>query len=170
MAAFASFRERFSSRAVRVFPGPFDLTRTALGTLFSYGFPTKPCAAPYGSYDNLWWITWHYIYQLLIYPYLTYGFASWVQSLKTHLNKILILQKRAPRMIFFADRRDHAIPFFVDANILPLSFLYYEYVSNFMHDINNNNAPLWWVSGYKGRFFFIVGHCTAMGYFQSWID
>ena len=45
-------------------------------------------------------------------------------------------------MIFFADRRDHAIPFLVDANILPLSFLYYEYVSNFMHDINNNNAPL----------------------------
>ena len=82
------------------------------------------------------------IYQSLIYPYLTYGLASWGQSLKTHLNKILILQKRAPRMIFFADRRDHAIPFFVDANILPLSFLYYEYVSNFMHDINNNNAPL----------------------------
>ena len=82
------------------------------------------------------------IYQSLIYPYLTYGLASWGQSLKTHLNKILILQKRAPRMIFFADRRDHAIPFFVDANILPLSFLYYEFVSNFMHDINNNNAPL----------------------------
>ena len=33
-------------------------------------------------------------------------------------------------MIYFADRRDHAIPFFVDANLLPLSFLYYEYVSN----------------------------------------
>ena len=35
----------------------------------------------------------------------------------------------------------HAIPFFVNAHILPLSFLY-EYVSNLMHDINNNNAPL----------------------------
>ena len=35
-------------------------------------------------------------------------------------------------MIYFADRRDHAIPFFVDANLLPLSFLYYEYVSNFI--------------------------------------
>ena len=45
-------------------------------------------------------------------------------------------------MIFFADRHDHAIPFLVYANILPLSFLYYEYVSNFMYDINNNNAPL----------------------------
>ena len=27
-------------------------------------------------------------------------------------------------------------------SILPLSFLYYEYVSNLMHDINNNNTPL----------------------------
>jgi len=26
--------------------------------------------------------------------------------------------------------------------ILPLSFLYYEYVPNLMHDINNNNTPL----------------------------
>ena len=81
------------------------------------------------------------IYQSLIYSYLTYGLASWGQFLKTHLNKILILHKRASRTIFFADRRDHAIPFLVDANILPLSFLYYEYVSNFMHDINNN-VPL----------------------------
>ena len=57
--------------------------------------------------------------------------------------KILIL-----RVVHFADRRDHAIPFFVDANILPLSFLYYEYVSNrercsnLMHEINDNNARL----------------------------
>ena len=52
-------------------------------------------------------------------------------------------------MIYFADRRDHAIPFFVNANILPLSFLYSEYVpnqgrcSNLIHElINNNNAHL----------------------------
>ena len=82
------------------------------------------------------------IYQSLIHPYLTYGLASWGQSSKTYLNKILILQKRALRMIYFADRRDHAIPLFIDANILPLTFLYYESVSNLMHDINNNKAPL----------------------------
>ena len=35
----------------------------------------------------------------------------------------------------------HAIPFFVNAHILSLSILD-EYVSNLMHDINNNNAPL----------------------------
>ena len=45
-------------------------------------------------------------------------------------------------MIYFADGRDHAIRFLIVANILPLLFLYYEYVSSLMHDINNINAPL----------------------------
>ena len=45
-------------------------------------------------------------------------------------------------MIYFADGRDHAIRFLIIANILPLLFLYYEYVSSLMHDINNINAPL----------------------------
>ena len=49
--------------------------------------------------------------QSLIYPYITNRLASSCQSLKTHLNKILIFQKRALRMIYFADRRDHAISF-----------------------------------------------------------
>ena len=33
-------------------------------------------------------------------------------------------------MIYFADGRDHAIRFLIIANILPLLFLYYEYVSS----------------------------------------
>ena len=64
------------------------------------------------------------------------------QSSKTHLNKILILQKRALRVIYFADRRVHAIPLFIDAKVLLLSFLYYESVPSLMHDMSNNNAPL----------------------------
>ena len=82
------------------------------------------------------------IYQSLIHPYLTYGLAAWGQACKNYLNKILILQKRALRMMYFAHRCDCAIPFFIDANALPITFLYYESVLNLMHDINNNNAPL----------------------------
>ena len=48
MAAFASFRERFSSRAVRVFPGPFDLTRTALGLFFHMVFQRNRAQGPTG--------------------------------------------------------------------------------------------------------------------------
>ena len=39
---------------------PYHLTRTPLGTLFSYGFPTKLRARSYGSHDKMGWITWLY--------------------------------------------------------------------------------------------------------------
>ena len=38
------------------------------------------------------------IYQSLIYPYITYGLAARGQAAKTHLHKILLLQKRALRI------------------------------------------------------------------------
>ena len=44
-------------------------------------------------------------------------------------------------MIYFVHSRAHAIPLFIDANVLPLAFLYFESVSNLMHDVNNNNTP-----------------------------
>ena len=34
-----------------------------------------------------------------------------------------------------------AIPLFIDADMLPVSFMYYKTVANLMHDINNNNSP-----------------------------
>ena len=49
------------------------------------------------------------IFQSLIYPYITYRLAAWGQAAKTHLNKILLLQKRALRIINFSDRFHHAI-------------------------------------------------------------
>ena len=61
MAAFASFRARFSSRALRVFPALSLIWRVRpSGLFFSYGFPTKLRARSYGSDDKMWWITWLY--------------------------------------------------------------------------------------------------------------
>ena len=73
---------------------------------------------------------------------LTYGLAAWGQACKTHLNKTdLILQKRAFRLLYFTDWHEHAIPLFLEANVLPITFLYYESVSTLMYDINNGKAP-----------------------------
>ena len=52
------------------------------------------------------------------------------------------LQKRSLCMISFADRRAHAIPLFLEAKILPITFLYHESVSSLTHDISSNKAPL----------------------------
>ena len=82
-----------------------------------------------------------YIYQTLIHPHLNFGLAAWDQASKTSLNEILILQKKVLRMIYFTDIREHAIPLFLDADILPVSFMCYKTVASLMHDINSNNSP-----------------------------
>ena len=60
------------------------------------------------------------IYQSLITPYLTYGLISWGNACKTVRDQILVLQKRALRLIYFADTNDQAIPFLVNAKTLPI--------------------------------------------------
>ena len=44
------------------------------------------------------------------------------------------------RLLYFAEWHDHAIPLFFEANVLPITFLYYESVSTLMHGINNGKA------------------------------
>ena len=80
------------------------------------------------------------IYRSLILPYLPYGLIVWGKASKTHLTKVLLLQKNVLRFIFFANRNVHAIPLFIDANNLPISFLYFKSVSYLMHDIHTNSA------------------------------
>ena len=81
------------------------------------------------------------IYRSLVASYLTYGLTAWGQAYKSHLEKLLKLQKRALRFIYFSERNQHAIPLFIDAGVLPLKFLYYEHLANLMFEIRHNNAP-----------------------------
>ena len=55
------------------------------------------------------------IYQSLISAYMTYGLSVWGQACKSYLNKILILQKRALRFMYFAKKNEHTIPLFINA-------------------------------------------------------
>ena len=81
------------------------------------------------------------IYQSLILPYISYGLAAWGLASKSYLTKILVLQKRALRFIFFAERCEHAVPLFIHAEILPLNFLYFKSVCLLMHDVRNRKEP-----------------------------
>ena len=81
------------------------------------------------------------IYNSLISLYISYGLIAWGQASKTHLEKILILQKRAVRLINFLPFRTHAIPYFAQSNILPISMLYFKLSSTLMLDITTNSAP-----------------------------
>ena len=48
------------------------------------------------------------IYRSLISPHLTYGLLAWGQACKSHLEKLLKLQKCALRFIYFSDFKQHA--------------------------------------------------------------
>ena len=43
--------------------------------------------------------------------------------------------------VYFADWHEQAIPLLIEANVLPIIFLYYESVSALIQDINNDKAP-----------------------------
>ena len=81
------------------------------------------------------------IYQSLMLPYLTFGLSAWGQAAKLHLNKLLLLQKRAIRFMNFSKPRTHAVPLFISSKILPINMLYLETMSTLMYDISNNSAP-----------------------------
>ena len=81
------------------------------------------------------------IYQSLILPYISYGITVWGQASNTLFTKILLLQKRALRLMHFAHRNKHAVPLFVETKVLPINFLYFKSVINLMHDIYTKTAP-----------------------------
>ena len=57
-----------------------------------------------------------------------------------HLTKILILQKRALRFIFYAKRDKHAVPLLTDADTSKFS-LQIRLLFILMHDITNRKVP-----------------------------
>ena len=61
---------------------------------------------------------------------------------KNRLNRLLILQKRALRLIFFCRSREHAIPLFIKSNCLPISFLFFQQLCYLMYDIHTQVAPI----------------------------
>ena len=67
-------------------------------------------------------------------PYMPYGLAAWGQAAKTHLQKLLVLQKHALRLMYFSEPRAHAVSLLITSNILPINMLYVEIVSSLMYE------------------------------------
>ena len=82
------------------------------------------------------------VYNSLIVPYLTYGVCAWGNCALTFQRKIVNLQKRALRLIYFSKSKEHTIPFFLKSNCLPLPSLFFRDCSYLMYDINRQTAPV----------------------------
>ena len=52
---------------------------------------------------------------------MSYGLAAWGQAAKTHLQKLLVLQKRVLRLMYFSEPRAHAVSLFITSNILSIN-------------------------------------------------
>ena len=63
------------------------------------------------------------LYYSLIYPYLTYCSLIWGTTYETHLNPLIILQKRAIRIINKVNYSEHTSPLFFSNKILKLKDL-----------------------------------------------
>ena len=73
-----------------------------------------------------------------------YSSVGYINAAKIHGTKILTLQKRALRLIYFGDYKSHAIiPFFISSRFLPLDMLDFKSVAMIMmmHDVSNNLTP-----------------------------
>jgi hypothetical protein len=81
------------------------------------------------------------MYKSLLQPLIFYGLSIWGQGSKTSLNKVLVLQKRALRLIFFKKQSESAIPLFIDCKILPVTLQYYQSLAELMFDVSSNRAP-----------------------------
>ena len=59
---------------------------------------------------------------------------------KTHLQKLLVLQKRVLRLMYFSEPRTHAVSLFITSNILPINMLDVKTVS-LMYDVSRLSVP-----------------------------
>ena len=74
-------------------------------------------------------------------PYLSYGICVWGRTAKSNISKLLVLQKHALRVIYFAPSDAHAIPLLTESKILRVNMIYFDTVANLIHDIWKGLAP-----------------------------
>ena len=72
------------------------------------------------------------LYYSLIYPFLTYAITIWGNTYESTLKQILILQKKAIRIITFSDFKEHTLPLFRELKILRLTDLFFFHNALFM--------------------------------------
>ena len=80
------------------------------------------------------------LYYTLIYPFFTYDLTCGNTYITT-LRSLIILQKKAIRVITFSDFREHSSPLFHALSIIRLVDLIFFYVAMFMYDFYAAKLP-----------------------------
>ena len=82
------------------------------------------------------------LYHTLILPYINYGILAWGCAIQTQLHRILLLQKKALRIIFHTHFRSHTDNLFFENNILKVSDIHLFQLGQFMYKLNKDDLPV----------------------------
>ena len=80
------------------------------------------------------------IYMSLIYSYISYCNVVWGSAYECHLKPLIVLQKKAVRLITNANFRDESAPIFKDLKLLPISKIYHLNCLQFLFKCLGNNS------------------------------
>ena len=61
------------------------------------------------------------IYHSLTKPCISWGLIAWGQASNAHLTKVVMLQKRVLRLMYFSDYTSHSAPLLACSRILPIA-------------------------------------------------
>ena len=82
------------------------------------------------------------MYYSFVYPYFNYCIHVWGSCYKTNLNKVILLQKKAVRIISGADRLSHSEPLFTSFEILNIDKIFSYNIGLMMYKFHHRKLPL----------------------------
>ena len=80
------------------------------------------------------------IYMSLIYSYINYCNIVWGSAYESHLKPLIVLQKKAVRLITNANFRDNSAPIFFNLKLLPISRIYHLNCLQFLFKVLHNDS------------------------------
>lgn len=93
------------------------------------------------------------LYKSLILPYLHYCNLIWGNASNVHLQRLVVLQKRAIRIINRIGPRDHTSPYFAQDNLLTVTDIYKLSCSIFLYKLKFHVYPLFFVQYFNNILF-----------------
>ena len=82
------------------------------------------------------------LYYSIVHPYLTYGILLWGSAYKKHLQKLIILQKKAIRIITKSEYNEHTPPLFKKVLIPTLMDLFKIQMGKFIFSYVHHELPV----------------------------
>lgn len=93
------------------------------------------------------------LYKSLVLPYLHYCNLIWGNAPNVHLQRLVVLQKRAIRIINKIGPRDHTSPYFAQDNLLTVPDIYKLSCSIFLYKLKFHVYPLFFVEYFNNILF-----------------